>query len=289
MTDRCTVFYVTGLSHSGTTLVSALLGGHSAIQYLGEVDRFDELVLSAGSSGRQCSCGLAAESCPHWKNVIEQVLSCGPGSFSLKTGSPEEVQRSNELFFSVARKVFNKDVFVDSSKRTARLDCLLQSEQLRIFIVHIVRDPRAVAYSMVRKRERTGEKLADPHAPLNSWKQLNRRLIENYGSEPNYMRLRYEDLVSKPEFEVRRLLQLADLSLEEEQLRVYGRHYHVFAGNRMLRRDGPIEVRWDREYIDSLTSSDWNDFTDSVSALLPVFGYPEEREAVGLEFSRIEE
>jgi len=151
-------------------------------------------------------------------------------------------------------------VIVDSSKTAyhagERPSALRERAGLDVYVVHLVRDPRAVVWSVVgRGSNRSLEGAAHRPvlgwlAPIAGWIRANRiaeRLQIEFGAS-RYLLIRYEDLVANPD---------AQLSLVEDFLRLPAgrarttREGHQLGGNR-TRFSSTIEIRPDMEWRDRL-------------------------------------
>lgn len=175
--------YILAASHSGSTLLSMLLGSHPQIATVGE------MALSPNSMGNldryRCSCGSFIRQCSFWLKVKEGMgrRGCdfdlaragtdyrnvesryarrllGPlhrGRFleSVRDGalfiSPawrrhlSEVHERNAVLASAVSEIAKADILVDSSKIALRLKYLLRNPELEVKVIRLIRDGRAVA------------------------------------------------------------------------------------------------------------------------------------------------
>jgi hypothetical protein len=128
-----------------------------------------------------------------------------------------------------------------------------------LYVVHLVRDPRASAYSWLKKKRQPdrGELgLMDQHAPAKSsliWDAWNGAAEAFWGRSPGrYVKLRYEDLVADPREALTRVLGLVgeeDARLpfvngREVELRVS----HTVAGNPNRFRVGTVKLQPDDQW-----------------------------------------
>jgi len=175
--------YILAASHSGSTLLSILLGSHPQIATIGEMNLSPKAM---GDLDRyRCSCGALIRQCGFWREVREAMqrrgvpfdLACagtdyrevesrytqrllkpmhrGKGLECVRdTGlflSPTwrrrlpEIQQRNSALASAIAEVTGAEVVVDSSKVALRLKYLLRNPDLDVKIVRLVRDGRAVA------------------------------------------------------------------------------------------------------------------------------------------------
>ncbi len=183
------------------------------------------------------------------------------GMLSLQRPLAEHVAVWGNLLRALARHS-GRSVLIDSSK-TSRLtwyrsNLLRRTPGLRVDVLHLVRDPRAVMWSFRRgdnqklERGEPSRKAGRALRGLAGWTFSNLRAAR----EDPFAVLRYEDLVARGAIEVGAILERFGLDplpvveiLREEGGVVSG---HGVAGNRM-RRAGPIHLRADREWETKLS------------------------------------
>lgn len=225
--------FIAGWMRSGTTLLAELVGSCPGGLSLGELDG----MWAALDRSESCSCGEPLTQCPIWRPVAEQVQSLhgiGPGRATsylefhalvrrvLKTKRllslrrlrsqhvdrwPEDVRRVVEVMRTVlwtAGHAGGSSVLVDSSKRPTALLTLALVPDLTVVPLHLVRDPRAVAYSESGRREwqGVGQHLAPPgRSEMASALFWNFTAVTSHllGTRfPGYRLLRYERLAARP-------------------------------------------------------------------------------------------
>ena len=276
------VIYIAGSSHSGSTLLDLVLGSHSKIESLGEAKKIPQVLAKLRDlSGEPpvCSCHETIKRCVFWNSV----LRLDDENF------PERDDITKQLFadLGLARRALafrGRKVLLDSSKNLGRLGFLTNDSGFKVNCVHLTRDPRAVAFSAVRKIEKkTGSLnskarwgLLTKHA--FDWASLNRKIQGRYRLKKsvNYLSVRYEDFVMAPESTLARVLSPIGLEFEASQIQFREFSHHNIEGNR-LRLQGNSEIRFDSSYLNGLTSTEW--WTMSI-ILLPILG------SLGYSFSR---
>ena len=175
--------YILAASHSGSTLLSMLLGSHPQIATIGEMNLSPQAM---GDLDRyRCSCGQFIRQCGFWQRVPEAMrrrgvafdLACAGTDYrsvqspyarrllrpmhrgKLAEGirdvglslSPAwraalpEVDRRNAALASTVAELAGAQVVVDSSKVGLRLKYLLRNPDLDVKVIRLVRDGRAVA------------------------------------------------------------------------------------------------------------------------------------------------
>ncbi len=67
MNNSIKYVYICSAGHSGSTLLDLVLGSHSQIESLGEIEHLSKNI----SLNTACTCGETVRGCPVWKNVIQ--------------------------------------------------------------------------------------------------------------------------------------------------------------------------------------------------------------------------
>lgn len=265
------VIYILGSGHSGSTLVDLVLGSHSAIESGGEFAKYIDYVDPASarpSEKRLCTCGVAVDACPHWQAVRTRLRNeHGSDLQNTKSEDPAEFQRANARVIRAILASARKEYFCDSSKQADRCWQLLGSERFDLWVVHLVRDGRAVGYSYKRKYQ-TYLPEVWRWAAINT--HLRTRLARELGER--YMFVRYEDFTADPRRETTRILAHVGLLWEESQLAFRDHAHHNLAGNRMRRATGN-RIERDTTYLQALSGWEWCTGSLLASRALRCFGY----------------
>lgn len=226
------IIYVAGTRHSGSTLLDMLMSTHSQVIGIGEAKMF------ALRPHTNCTCGADHwQTCPFWTGVDERMRSDngpGIGYADIESHDPETFSAYNARFFRAIGEEGKFPVVLDSSKDFTRLASLLASD-LPVEVVHLVRDPRGVVFSGIRKKRPIG-------AVCRRYVRTNVASAYLLRDKP-HVEVRYEDLARHPERELARILDLVGLDIEHEQLADWRNvERHNFAGNRM-RTGGSKKIR----------------------------------------------
>ena len=306
------VLYVMGPTRSGSTLLDAVLGQLDGFFSTGELHYlWDRALLE----GRLCGCGRPTGSCEVWDSVLRDVFgsdwqhSIRPGDLaslrervmrvrqmhSLLTSarrarvSSEAVARYVEIFsalYSAIRRVTGARVIVDSSKRPSGAAMLLLMPSVIPAVVHLVRDPRGVAYSWQRsKRELDRGRPADmprwssSKAAL-SWLSVNAasELIRRRYPPERFLTARYEDFIREPGETVQKIIEIVGegattISLTGERA-VYLRRNHTVSGNPSRFNTGMVTLDADQEWIHGQSRTARLVATLLTLPLLNRYGYP---------------
>lgn len=284
---RVKVLYVAGWGRSGSTILGSILGQVESFFLVGEL----RYIWDRGMiENRLCSCGAPFDKCPVWGEIISVVLEDASLDAERLCELRERGLRTRHLLFSPSRErlrrrvdrmgeypqalesvyravqsVSGSRVIVDTSKFPSYGYVLQNIPGIDLYVLHLTRDPRAVAYSWGARRklkldrEGDSESLMTPHGLLESslvWSEWNFVARNTWRqSSGRYMPLRYEDFVADPRGCVRSILRFVGEN-EAESPFVGEREVsmgvsHTFSGNPDRFRGGTMKVRsdeiWKRE------------------------------------------
>jgi len=270
------VLYIAGNGRSGSTLIN---------QILGEVEGW----FGAGElwyvwHNTVCGCGARVQQCEFWGPTMRRIRQ-GPASVDPLAVERRELGGGPAKLLAVARErrrraagrppslaypelhtalyreiqaASDANVIVDASKllMPALLTSLTECE---LYLLHIVRDPRAYAYAWSRERLKTpqlGRSFPQwsPRRSSLTWLRrhatietaLRRRL------RSRYLLLRYEDFAARPLSAMRSICALvgephAKLPfLDEKTVRL--RRNHNVEGNVTRFLEGPVAIAEDDEW-----------------------------------------
>ena len=241
MNQLIDIVYLLGAGRSGTTLLATLLNNHDSIKTLGEMHQFFEFL----DDDKNCSCGKSLKNCNEWKDAVnslkfnanskrefveeEEKHGKIPGLLAGKTADRKYLTIQEEVFSSIHEHRPSK-WYVDSSKYIARFLLLKKSKKLNIKGIYVVRDPRGVVYSFQKK-------VQTPKRPISALLYYN--IINLFGEiayrlDNDTIKIRYEDLVDKPEETLSYIYShIFDEKIEVEKLVQYFEIPHIVGGNRM--------------------------------------------------------
>lgn len=222
------VLYIAGFGRSGSTLLDRLLGSDSMLHSGGEIGGIWSQGLVAD---RLCSCGVRFSCCKFWQAVgaksfsslrpheITAIAQYTQDTFPVRrmwriisrrtrqgviNSAPHEFWNVTERLYRAIREESARQVVVDSSKLATYLAMLAQLDAIDVHIVHLVRDPRAVAHSWMRPQvaDPDGRTTMPRFGGLKSailWIIMN-SVVEWLAWQMGlpYVRIRYEDLVRDP-------------------------------------------------------------------------------------------
>jgi len=234
--------YIGGYGHSGSTLLEYLLTGCPEVVACGEVAS----VIRDRLKKTHCTCGRRAEACPLWSQV-------------LSADAPLSGKSHEALTLALLERVGCEYALMIDSTKTA-LGHALAPFRLRralgedFLLVHLVRDPRAVSWSAIKKTERRKMTVNRPlycARVVLAWSAAN-LACEIFGRlyPKQYLRLRYEDFVAAPRKTMDQLFQRAVPGAKwyAETLGVTDNRHQLY-GNRMRGRPLTLaDVKEDRAW-----------------------------------------
>ena len=245
------VLYITSRGHSGSTLLSLLVSGHSQVVSAGEL----KMLSNPDLQRRLCSCHRQVPSeCPFWGAVEQRVkdrVGCSLDQLLLMDGGDDDLfLRHNEaLFLSIAEES-GSALIVDSSKSLPRLSRLLtveaQGADFVLHPVHLHRGPFGTANS-ARKR---GETLRQAVYNYTRLFFLTRERLRGVRA----LRVYYERLAVAPRAEMARVMGWLNLPLEEGQFQWRDGVRRDIHGNDM-RFGSSDQIRLDQSWRQQLTWS----------------------------------
>jgi Sulfotransferase family len=304
------VLYVIGWGRSGSTILDNLLGQLDGFFSTGELRNIWQEGLV---EDRKCGCGAPVEECQVWSRVLNDAFG-PPGTRTVEPATVIEWERralrgrhtfrldravrdwnksSPELraYASVAAALYRQvasttgaRVIVDSSKVPANAFLLRALPSVDPFYIHLVRDPRATAYSWGKIKARLDRDEVESMPRFGivknalNWNQFN-AAAELLGrrSPGRVLLLRYEDFIAQPRMSMKRIVDLVGEACADLPFRgastVSLTQTHTVSGNPSRFRTGEIELKEDREW---LTEQRWLErlaVTVLTGPLLGRYGY----------------
>jgi hypothetical protein len=282
------LLYIMGIGRSGSTVLDTVLGNHSRMDSFGELATFDDAWLT----DTRCACMHIARLCSFWSEVHRdwtdrvgedptkrhralrlkfERLHSWPRLLAARrwpTAEFQEYVRSTRALLASIERVSGAEVLVDSSKMPGRGLAFSMIPEIELNLIHLVRDPRAVAWSLQKVREKNPAYRLGPRAKPRSvsWTILYWCLV-NIASEQVSRRVRrqhrlfvrYEDMMARPEETVERIGPIVGLDMGELAAALTAGQpmavNHTIAGNR-LRLAGSIKLRADDEWVAKLPGRD---------------------------------
>lgn len=310
--NRVKVLYIAGFLRSGSTLLDRILGQVPGLTPVGELTYLWEEGLL---QNLPCGCEERLSECAFWRSVIEDGYGGLKGAapevtLELKRrvdrmrhipqlmsrlkapeyrGRLEEYKAQLGKLYQAINNVTESQVIVDSSKSASYAYVLANLDNIDLYVVHLVRDSRAVAYSWRKKklkyRADSGETVyMDRYSPGKSargWLRANLLAEPLRFYAAGYKRVLYEDLISSPETKVAEILKLVGKQDEKlpfiEDNTVTLSTNHTVAGNSNRFQSGTVELRSDNEWQFRMSPPDYRKVTAMTWPLLVKYGYSSAR------------
>jgi hypothetical protein len=322
MTDLA---YILAASHSGSTLLAMLLGAHPEVVTTGELapSGIDDLATY------RCSCRALLRDCPFWARVAGEMASRGAdfelidfhtwfghtssrvvnrllrplhrgrgfeavrdlGLWLCPTWRTEypRLRRNNLALVEVLAATSGAQVVVDSSKRAVRLKYLLRIPGLRVRVIRMIRDGRAVALTYTDPanfadaqdpslrgggsgQDRDGERLSIA-AAAREWRRSNEEaecILAGF-DRTRWLEVRYEDLCANPDRTLRRVFAFLGVDPGRGTSDFRSVEHHVI-GNGM-RLDSTSEIRVDERWRAILKDGRLSEFDRVAGWLNRRYGY----------------
>ena len=283
--DKIKILYITGWGRSGSTILSMLLGQLDGFFLTGEMY---QLWQSGFIDNELCGCGSAFSDCQTWRSIIQTAYSRFDNidphmvldylrhyvrtksipqiAFSRKTTYPQDFIDSLDSLYSAVNHVTGCRVIVDSSKHPVYGKVLESLPSVDVYVIHLVRDPRAVAYSWQRTKQVNidSDKLfRKKNTSASSYKWLIWNLgihILQRQTQGRYLRIRYEDLITQPQSTMSSILRFvgeeeSTLSFQDGD-KVEVASNHSIAGNPVRFQKGTLRLTPDMEWKSELGVKD---------------------------------
>lgn len=289
--DKVKVLYVAGWGRSGSTLLGRVLGQIEQFFLAGELRYMWDRGLI---ENRFCSCGAPFDRCPVWQQVVSRtfvnhranaealvglreqglrtrhmLLTPAQKSLQAKVASMGDYPVTVEKLYNAVREVTQSRVIVDTSKFPSYGYVLRNIPSVELYVLHLVRDPRAAAYSWESRRKlkldhgARSDKFMTSHnfaASSFAWNEWNLAIENLRRQEPErYMLLRYEDFAESPRSTVENILRFIDEEgavspfIDERQVRLG--IPHTFSGNPDRFAGGTVTIEPDASWKRNMSVS----------------------------------
>ena len=252
-----TLIYVVGAGHSGSTLLSLLLNGHSRMVGLSELRALDSLLgTSPRGSRRGDPVDASVLATDVWRRVraryerdtgraFDQLSVHHPPFKVFRRWDRARIEAwarpVRDLLEAIAVET-RSDLLVDASKAWQQLYLLRRSGLVRVKVLHALRDGRAVFHSYDRKYQDVGFSLSHWVKPT-----LMSAVMRPLFDDADWMTVRYERLASDPAQTLADVCRFLGVEFEPGMLRYRQASWIGIRGNRMSKRDDEtirLDERW---------------------------------------------
>jgi hypothetical protein len=251
--QRTKVLYIGGTGRTGSTLLTQMLGQYEQFFAAGELAFLWQFgFLDEG----KCGCGLLLRDCPTWKSIFDDAYGGAANvdaaellrlraRFNSKhlplmvtQGIRDRLLSRAETFPATVERLYHgiasatgSRIVVDSSKEPHYSYILRSLPSLDVYFLHLVRDPRAVAYSWRDRRKKeaglTKDAMMESRGAALSATYFD---VSNIAAEliwarspDRYKFLRYEDFLADPKEGLRQIGQFVGEVIDPDQIIKDGR------------------------------------------------------------------
>jgi Sulfotransferase family len=305
------VLFIMGWTRSGSTILDNLLGEIDGFFSTGELHYLWKRGLL---EGRLCSCGAPVFECEVWAPVLRRAYDGAvPEASDVIKWQNKAVRVRHtwrllrqekgptgwaplDSYVPVAAALYRAigevtgcSVIIDSSKRPSDAAVLPLLPGVDPYFIHLVRDPRAVAYSWQRqKKELDRARPEDPEEMPRygasystlGWDELNiaAEAVRRHTDSERSALIRYEDFVANPRSVLVRVTNMVGerrtiLPLLDDETALLKKN-HAVAGNPSRFKTGNVRLRADTTWITAIGARDRMLSTALSLPLLSRYSYP---------------
>jgi hypothetical protein len=251
------VVLIAGAAHGGTTIFNMMLGQHTDIFATGKLRDFPHGVVFEAAN--ICSCGAPAADCPFWLEIRRRYQPID------EQPNEEKLPRLYDLISSLSGRMFVGDV----THNVGYAQLLQSIDGIDLYLVHVVRDGRAVVYSRIRKDLRIGtlgtsrwQRIRRIAAVSRHWMRQTStysRMEKQLGAKA--VRVSYETICNNPRAALRPVGECLGLDFDPIGARLgsgqpFERVPHMIRGNRRLRSENNVVLRRDTSYLNEMPRLD---------------------------------
>ena len=231
------VLFILGTAHCGSTLLSLILNSSPQCFTVGELSNLPTIYSNNQTSSQ--------EHLDFWYLNYDREerhkLALGLSNKRITAAIPLKVEKLvrelvNDPIFRPYSTIASKtcaDLLIDSTKTIYWISSMLRLKELKkefdVYLLHLVRDGRAVLNSYLKKRKRmTVEEFS------NLWLQRvsnNEEFYDNF-SQGKKIRIAYEELATKPQETTQDICQFLDIKFVPEMICYWHYKHSMISGNR---------------------------------------------------------
>jgi hypothetical protein len=297
------LLYIAGFARCGSTILGNVLGEINGFFNAGELMYIWDQALSKDG---KCGCGLHVSRCEVWSSILDHAyphkIDFGRlirirnriwgAKFVLNNlRVPENkiisqpkiynyLSALEHLYSSILAdssvNAISENIIIDTSKNPAYLYLLSMIRWIDLYVVHIVRDPRATAYSWIAKKKGFYD-VSNTRSSLR-WSARNLALdLQKKRFYPKFIQIRYEDFISDPKRILEDILKLVNerkssLEFITPEGIIFHKNHCVF-GNPDLFKRGAVKLKIDKRW-NNMKAGDKFLTTLLTWPLMVRYGYP---------------
>jgi hypothetical protein len=303
------VLFIAGVGRSGTTTLERVLGETPFICPLGEIVHLWHRGIELDET---CGCGQPFHVCPFWDEVGKQAFGGWdavpaqrveylrktidrarwvPG-IAARGWRPRLAALVDEYtdyyarLYRAATTVSGARVLIDSSKHPSLAFALATRTDVDLRVLHMLRDPRAIAFSWSQTVERPEARGNIEHEmyrwsatqSAGQWLMHNTLLEALRLSSVPVMRLRYEDFVRAPRDCALSVAAWAGAAADDVPVSADGvatlGPSHTVSGNPSRFATGTVPIRLREEWRSGLADADRRRVATLTFPMMLGYGYP---------------
>ena len=302
------ILYVAGVPRTGSTVLGEVLGAIPGVVFVGELNFFWRRFARA----EVCSCGQPLPGCSFWSAVVREAyggladgqaarlaelerhvlrrqfaLTLAPAAWPVPKASlaGQMLAERARLYRAIGRLTGARWI-VDGGKEPIFGALLARADADAVATIHLVRDPRGVAYSWQKLIPSDSEPGDMPRkaAARTAVDWVLQNLLVQLGLQrlsTVYVRVRYEDLASRPEHVLGQISLATGLTIAAS-VAAHGivspptSEHHLVAGNPGVRRTATsgLQLRPDEAWRTRLPLREQRLVAAVCGALMTAYGYP---------------
>lgn len=229
------ILFILGTAHCGSTLLSLILDSSDQCFTVGELSNLPTIYKREQSLTENHSFWHS-----HFSEIEKKQLALGCSNVRLSPMIPLKIEKLvREIFndpifrpYSLIQAKTSADVIVDSTKTIYWISSMLSLKELKqeydVYLLHLVRDGRAVLNSYLRKRKRmTVEEFS--HLWLQRVKN-NEQFFHNF-TQGQKMRLAYEELATNPQETTQKVCDFLGIEFKADMINYWSYEHHILSGN----------------------------------------------------------
>jgi len=251
------VIYIASLGHSGSTLLSLILGKHSCFAGFGTIA--DILLENQLEQRRQrgtiCTCGSRIDECSFWRKVASK----------LEASVEHDIKAQYRKVLETVENEFGGNcIAVDSSKGIRPLKILHDTPNINVKVLYMIKDVRSYTVSMIDNAKRMRAKKVRNFIRLPDFARLSfyyfvlwylkNKRIQLFLKKHNmqYFQLGYEELCLYPNLMIEKICNFLGEEPEPSLLSFLSfdnSRNHIMGGNRMRRQCAKQQLSYDNRWF----------------------------------------
>ena len=231
------ILFILGTAHCGSTLLSLILDSSPQCFTVGELSNLPRLYKNNQP--------ISQNDYNFWNTKISinelNKLARGLSNARISPGIPLMVEKffreliNDDIFrpYSIISSKSSAEVIIDSTKTIYWISSMLRLQELKkefdIYLLHLVRDGRAVLNSYLKRRKNTSVEYIS-----KLWLKRvtnNEKFFKDF-SRGNKIQLAYEKLATTPQETIQDICNFLGINFMPEMLNYWQYEHHIISGNR---------------------------------------------------------